>query len=83
MSRNSQPLPTIPCSCGSAAGQDARLRRAGDGRHDLVERPSPARSRQLLRAEARCAQQLAGQADGVDQDERLQFHPAKGLIGNV
>ncbi len=44
---------------GKHAGQNAGLSRAGDGRHDLIERPEPARFGQLLQARREC-EQLAG-----------------------
>ncbi len=68
-----------PMALRSPAGEQARLGRAGDGRHDLLERPQPSRACQPVQP-GRMRQELRGQSDGVDQDERLLFHRGGVLL---
>ncbi len=57
---------------GLLAGQDAGLRGAGHGRHDLAQRIAPARFGQFLEPRGQ-GQQLPGQANRVDDDQRADF----------
>jgi hypothetical protein len=56
------------------SGQDARLGRAGDGRHYFLERANPARLGKALKPWCE-TEQAPGETDRIDQDERLYFSP--------